>query len=248
MKQALIFCFLLLSAALRAQHDAHHDSTMKNTVRINITPMLVTGRLASFTAGYERVITPHQSISANIGHLELPPVITTAAGNPVQWVSSLRNTGFIVSADYRFYFKRNRYAIPDGLYWGPYAAYYYFDKKARAELYLNGQLQATADIQTYFSMATLGLELGYQFVLGKRWTLDLILIGPGVGFYDLNFIIDADANLQGNPEYYQGIYDALISIFPAIGQLFERQEFDTKGAKSFNGLGYRMVIQVGFRF
>lgn len=243
----IIATFGLLVPGLHAQKFVP-DTSHKNTIRINLTPILVTSRLGSFTVGYERVIKPRQSVSANVGHLQLPPVITTNEGDPVKWINNLRNTGFVAAVDYRFYFKRNRYTAPDGLYWGPYAAYYYFDNKARVELVKNNVVEASANLQTYLSMATVGVQLGYQFVLGKRWTIDMILIGPGIGFYSLDIKIDADGQITGDEGYYQGVYDALVSIFPAIEQLFEQQDISARGAKSFNGLGYRMVLQVGYRF
>ncbi len=249
MKQTVLVLttLLFLSCSLSAQ-EAHHDTTFKNTVRINVTPVLITGQLGSFTMGYERVLGKHQTISANIGHLQLPTLITTKDGSPVKWISNLRNTGFIGSLDYRFYFKRNRYAVPDGLYWGPFVTYYYFDNKAGVELFKNDVAQGSAEVQTYLSALMVGVQLGYQFVLGKRWTIDLILLGPGVGFYDLQMGIDADAQLEGDPEYLQGVYDALVSVFPGAEKLFDEQRIDAKGTSSFNGAGFRYVFQVGFRF
>jgi hypothetical protein len=198
--------------------------------------------------GYERVLNKRQSISANIGHLQLPTLITTKEGSPVEWISNLRNTGFVGSLDYRFYFKRNRYAIPDGLYWGPFMTYYYFDNKAAIELFKNDVAQGSAEVQTYLSALMVGVQLGYQFVLGDHWTIDLILLGPGIGFYDLQLGIDADAQLEGDPEYLQGVYDALVSIFPGAERLFEEQVIKENGSSSFNGAGFRYVVQVGFRF
>jgi hypothetical protein len=224
------------------------DTSHKNTIRINITPLLVTSKPGSLVFGYERILKEQQSFSLNIGHLQLPTLITTKSGSPVNWISNIRNTGFIAAADYRFYFNRNRYTAPDGLYWGPYIAYYYFDNKSRVELVNTNQINAKADIQTYFSMLNVGVQLGYQFVLGKRWTLDLILIGPGMGFYNLAMNLKADGDIDGDAEYLQGAYDALISIFPAMQQLFEERNIQASGTQSFNGLGYRMVVQVGFRF
>lgn len=198
--------------------------------------------------GYERVLFGRQTISANVGHLQLPTIITTKQGSPVEWISNLRNTGFIAAVDYRFYFKRNKYAAPDGLYWGPYMTYYYIDNKARIELIDNNIAQGTADIQTYLNMTTFGLQLGYQFVLGKRWTIDVVTAGPGVGFYKLQMAIDANGSIEGNEDYLQGVYDALVSLFPGAAQLFEEQKVDVSGKKSFSGLGFRALVQVGFRF
>ena len=238
----LIFGFGVLA------QEAHHDTTMKNTVRINITPMLLTGP-ASFTAGYERVLWKRQTISANLGHLQLPAIITTPEGSPVEWVSSVRNTGLIASLDYRFYFSRNKYAVPDGLYWGPYATFYYIDNAAEINLFENDLFEGGARVQTYASMFMVGVQLGYQFVLWKRWTLDFILAGPAVGMYNLEMTIKAQGDInEDNEDYLQGVYDAIVSLFPGAATLFEEQKISSSGSTRFNSIGYRYLIQIGFRF
>lgn len=239
---------LLIAIGVHAQPVMAVDTALHNIVRINITPLVVTSKLGSISVGYERVLRQHQSISANIGHWQLPTIITTEEGDPVHWIANLHNSGFLASVDYRFYFKRNRYTAPDGLYWGPYSTYYYLDNKARVDLFENQVAQGEAEVQTYVNMFIVGAQLGYQFVLGKRWTVDLILFGPGFGFYNLKVNLKSKGELIADADYLQGVYDALVAIFPAVEQLFDEQTIQAKGATSFNGLGYRMAVQVGFRF
>ncbi len=244
----VLSCLLLfISREMKAQ-DAYPDKAFKNTIRLNITPVLLTTKVESATFGYERVVGSHQSFSVNLGHLKLPDIIRTGADSPVEWKNNLRNTGFIIAGDYRFYFKRNRYQAPDGLYWGPYAAYYYMDNKSRVELKDGNNIEGSAELQTYFNMLHAGVQLGYQFVFWDRWTLDLVLIGPGMGFYGGSVILHSDVQITGDEEYVQGAFDAISSIFPALGSLLEKKELSTNGDFKFNSIGYRMVVQVGFRF
>ncbi len=246
--RAILLAAVFLVGLNTSAQEAHHDTTHKNTIRINITPMLITG-LGSSTLGYERVLWKRQTISANLGHLQLPPVISTPDGSPVEWVSSVRNTGMIASVDYRFYFSRNKYAVPDGLYWGPYATFYYIDNAAEINLFENQVFDGGARVQTYASMLMVGLQLGYQFVLWKRWTLDFIVAGPAVGFYDLKMRIKAQGDInEENEDYLQGVYDAIVSIFPGAATLFEEQEISSSGSTRFNSIGYRYLVQIGFRF
>ena len=243
----LIIFIVFLSVPLIGQ-EIHPDTSFKNTVRLNLTPLLVTARAESATVGYERLLKKNQSFSANIGHLSLPALVTTKEGSPVEWISSIRNTGFIVSADYRFYFKRNRYLAPDGLYWGPYMAYYYADKASRVNLLENNAVQAASDVQAYMNIFHAGLQLGYQFVFWDRWTLDLILVGPGFGFYGGQISVDPDIEISGDEEYIQEIFDALKEIFPASQTLLDERTVSTSGSFGFQAIGYRMAVQVGFRF
>lgn len=238
----------MFSQAQTKAQEVYPDTALKNSIRLNLTPLLVTSSAESATLGYERIIGNQQSFSINLGHLSLPALVTTEDGSPVEWISNLRNTGFIASADYRFYFKRNRYFAPDGLYWGPYAAYYYIDKASRINLIENEAIQGTAVVQTYFNMFNVGLQLGYQFVFWDRWTLDLVLLGPGMGFYSGQVSLDPDVQLSDDKEYLQGVFDALKEIYPGAATLIQDQEINSKGDFNFRALGYRMVVQFGYRF
>lgn len=244
----IILSFPLLFIQSLSAQEVYPDTSFKNTVRLNITPILVTGRSGSVTVGYERLVGSHQSFSANLGHLSLPSIITTKEGSPVEWINSKRNTGFIVSGDYRFYFNRNRYQAPDGLYWGPYVTYYYMDNLSSVELSKDDIIQGSADIQAYLNMVNVGVQLGYQFVFWDRWTLDLVLIGPGMGFYSGQMTLTPDFQISGDGEYLEGAYDALNSLLPGFGSLIKNKELSTNGKFQFRSLGYRMAVQVGFRF
>lgn len=243
---ALFFIACTLSAV--AQKLTPQPEAYKNTVRINVTPILVTGSVNSFTLGYERVLKPHLSISANIGHLQLPRIINTKTNAPIQFTKSKENTGFLASADLRFYFKRNRYTAPDGLYWGPYFTYYKFLNESNLNLKENNSVKGTGVLSTDLGIAMAGVQLGYQFVLGKHWTIDFIFMGPGVGFYDASLRLETDVQIDENAEYVQGAYDALVAIFPGAATLLQDREIAKKGSTSFTSAGFRYVLQVGFRF
>lgn len=242
-----LFICLGTTAMLLAQ-GTPPDPDHKNTIRVNLTPLLVTTQIQSTTVGYERVLWDHQTISLNIGQLSLPNLISTSNDSPIEWISSDKNSGIILSADYRFYFKRNRYLAPDGLYWGPYTALYTMNNSSLIKLRSNGAIQGTATLETNFSIVHAGLQLGYQFVFWKRWTLDLVLFGPGMGFYSGKMELDPDVQINGDEEYLQGAFDALKSLYPAVGSLIENKSLEADGEFTFRSIGYRMAVQVGFRF
>ena len=159
----------------------------------------------------------------------------------------MRNSGFLASADYRFYFSRNKYAIPDGLYWGPYATYYYFDYGSEVNVFKTDVISGDGRIQSYLNMVMVGVQMGYQFVLWDRFTVDFILIGPAVGFYNAQLHLGGDISVE-DEEYMQGVWDALVSIFPGMDQLIGEGALETNGSFRHNGLGFRYVIQIGYRF
>lgn len=242
--------FVLLAVTtlgLHAQEEAHHDTTYRNTIRLNLTPLVING-LGNYVVGYERVLGPRRSFSVNTGRLALPDLIPITDSSSYQWKNVNHNRGFSFAADYRMYFtKRNRFAIPDGLYWGPFATYYYFDNNTTILLGPESAA-AEAELQTNIHMVMVGVELGYQLVFHDRWTVDLILAGPAVGFYNLDMTLAADANIDPENPYVQGAYDALLGMFPGLGKLLDDDELRTNGNGSTWGGGFRYVFQVGYRF
>ncbi len=246
MKNPLLFLLLVWTSVAPAQ-EPHHDTTFRNTVRFNLTPLVLSGP-GNYVFGYERVLNRKHSFSVNTGVLALPELVPVSDSAAYEWKTTNHNRGFSFAADYRSYFtRRNRFAIPDGLYWGPYTTFYYFDNNTSIQFTEDGQL-LNATIQTYAHMAMLGVELGYQAVLGDRWTVDLILAGPALGFYNLDMTLHADSNIDPDNPYIEGAYDALVGMFPGLNKLVDDEELRANGTGTTWGLGFRYVFQVGYRF
>jgi hypothetical protein len=243
MPRTILLILAFASFGLHAQ-EAHHDTTFKNTIRFNLTPLVING-LGNYVVGYERVVNPRRSFSVNTGVLalaELAPVSDSAA---YDWKNVNHNRGFSFAADYRFYFtKRNRFAIPDGLYWGPFTTFYNFDNNTSI-LTPNGD---EARLQTNVNMLMVGVQLGYQIVFKDRWTVDLILAGPAVGWYNLDMTLSSDIDIHNSSDYYQTAYDALSRMFPVLTTLVVDDELRLNGRGSTWGGGFRYVFQVGYRF
>ena len=238
---ALIICF---SAVSSYAQEARHDTTLKNTVRFNLTPLVING-LGNYVVGYERVLDGRRSFSVNSGLLSLAELRPVSDSASYDWKKVNHNRGFSFAADYRSYFtKRNRFAIPDGLYWGPFSTYYYFDNNT--SLLAPGGYDIR--LQTYVNMLMIGAELGYQFVFNDRWAVDLILVGPAVGWYKLDMTLTSDVDIGNSSEFYQQFYEALSRMFPALSKLIKDEELRVNGNGSTWGGGFRYVFQVGYRF
>ena len=244
----LFLMFFTLNVFETRAQEVYPDTSFKNTIRLNITPLIVTSNIASATLGYERMINDRQSFSINMGHLRTSNLLPESLDKFIQIEQSKKNTGFLVAGDYRFYFSRNKYRAPDGLYWGPYAAYYFIDKQAMVHLNEGETFVGTAEFQAQLSMGHIGFQLGYQFVFWDRWTLDLILFGPGIGLYSGELIMNTNVDINEEEEYLQGAFDAIKALYPAIGSLIKNNELSASGEFAFRTLGYRMVVQIGFRF
>lgn len=251
MKAKLLFLGLLCFSLFGYGQE---DSSLvvphyKNVIRYNLTPTAVLGH-GSYVFGYERVLKPHRSFSVNVGFIQLPRI----GGNLLDSLRVDRVTkrnGISFAADYRFYFKkRNKRFAPDGLYWGPYLTTYYFDTHTDIQVFEGGGLKGSLEAQSDMTFIMAGVELGYQFTLGKkqRWTVDLVLAGPSLRYDIINIKASARYDGEINDEYLNGIIDALTTIIPGFGELARDGEINTRGFNRGFGVGYRYVVQVGFRF
>ena len=212
-----------------------------------MTPMAVVGP-KSLVLGYERIVKPWQSFSINIGYLELAPY-TNEDGEVIEFFDESKDGGFDISADYRFYFKkRNKFAAPDGLYWGPYAAYYGLWKDASVKIIDNGVIKNSANMDGSFHMISGGVQLGYQFVIKERFTIDLILMGPSLTYYSLDATLDFELDVNPDDPIYKEIYDKILAESPTLANFVKNKEFSAGGRLKFLSYGFRYGIQLGYRF
>jgi hypothetical protein len=166
--------------------------------------------------------------------------------------SILNENGFHISGDYRFYLsKLNKYNAPRGVYIGPYYSYNTFDKQHRWEFTKEGTTTPQmVDTDLRINIHTVGFELGYQFVFWKRLAVDMILIGPGVAAYKLKADVGGNLSDEDRQLFFDKLNEALKDKFPGYSGTVgnDTGEFQKTGVKSTTSLGYRYMIQIGYRF
>jgi hypothetical protein len=241
----------LLSNQLFAQQDTvvKQEKHFKNTVRFNITNPLIFGG-KTLILGYERTLGDHQSICIDGGPLTLPKLLpgTINVNDSIQLASNSTEKGYHLSAEYRFYLKNeNKYNSPRGVYLAPYVSYNYFNRKNTWTL---NTVKANGDVTTDFTLtvATLGGELGYQFVLWKRVAIDLILIGPGMAKYSIKTKLDTTLDPDDETALFKKINDRLADKIPGYSLVIDDTEYETKGTTNTTSIGFRYMINLGFRF
>src|SRR5688572_15777181 len=177
MKSVFLFMLALQSLlqGLIAQEKMEGEKTYKNTLRFNITnPVILSTKSLIF--GYERLMNNRQSFSVNLGQASFPS-LNIISTDSLSAHTNAAEKGFNFSFDYRFYLpKQNKYDAPRGVYIGPFYSYNFNEKKNEWTLKSsNGGTPRTIETKTWFSIHTIGLELGYQFILWRRISLDMIL-------------------------------------------------------------------------
>jgi hypothetical protein len=94
--------------------DSAWTAARKNIVRYNLSSAAVFGFDNAIIFGYERLLSPKQSFSINIGQAGLPKVLQLETDS-FRLGSNQVNSDLNLSADYRFYLaKENRYPAPRG--------------------------------------------------------------------------------------------------------------------------------------
>ncbi len=248
----MLLTFLVLgSGSIYAQQsDTGYSwkSAKKNIIRYNLSSALLFGFDKTIILGYERLLKPNRSISINAGSTALPKLVNLSFDS-LQVKTDAKNTGFNFSVDYRFYLgKLNKYNAPRGVYVGPYYSFNQWNRTNDISFLTTSGSEKLAKSEMDFNLNMVGAELGYQFVFWKRATLDLVLIGPGVGFYNIK--AKAEGNLSEAEK--EKLQDALIQIieekFPGMNYVLSDKEFTGSGTLKTSSVGFRYLIHIGFLF
>jgi hypothetical protein len=216
----------------------------KNSIMINLSnPMLISDQFQII--GYERVLPNNQSFTINIGKFSIPK-FTGDLADTLGLNTDYKDKGFHFSTDYRFYLKKeNRHAAPRGVYLAPYYTYNHLTREN--SWIVDGRIDAVYTDIT-FNIHTLGAELGYQFIFWDRVALDLILMGPGFGFYGVKAEVGTDLDPNEESEFFNKLNEILADKIPGYDKVIEAGEFSKKGTYNVESIGFRYLIRVGYRF
>ncbi len=235
----LFFCVL-------GKVDAQPEDR-KNTVRFNITnPLLFGGK--AVVVGYERKLSSHQTLSLNIGRMALPAFGLGILSDSLSLTNNSADRGFHLSTEYRFYLRNeNKHEAPRGVYVGPYYSYNRFARSnSWSFISTNFNGEVTTDLDLGIHMV--GVELGYQFVFANRVTLDLILIGPGLGSYSVKASLNTNLDPDEKSVFFQELNDYLADQIPGYNLVLDEATFRDSGSLRKTTFGFRYLINIGIRF
>ena len=114
------------------------------------------------------------------------------------------------------------------------------------EVDVNGTKEQ-ANLNSEFNVFNVGFQLGYQFVLKERWTIDIAFAGPSISHYKYKMRFD------GNPAFNQDdikndIILDLLDRYPFLKDVVNNKEATSSGDLDTWGAGYRYQLTVGYRF
>jgi hypothetical protein len=245
-RSALLLSLSLITLLLSGQYKIDTANTKKNTIRVNITNPMIFGDKYN-VVGYERLIGKNQSFSVNFGRFAMPKFFDDKIDS-IQLQRGFSDRGLNFAIDYRFYlFSLNRFSAPRGIYVGPYYAYNFLE---RTNTWALNTVDYTGDVvsKVRFNANLVGAQLGYQFVIRNRLAIDIILMGPGVWFYNVKSTLDTDLSPDQEAELYKKINDLLAEKLPGHEIVLSPSDGYKKGTVTTSSVGYRYIVHIGFRF
>jgi len=245
----ILLQFLILSGlqTIYGQEEKLETKNLKNSIKLNITNPMIFGTQC-YMIGYERTIGNHQSFSVNIGRFSLPRIFNINTDSIKELSQATHSRGFHISGDYRFYLsKENKYNSPHGVYIGPYTTYNSYSR----DISLTANTQSfTGDLNANFNfrVASVGFQLGYQFVFWKRVSLDMVLFGPGVAAYKVKTELSTTLDPDQEAQVFQKINEALNEKIPGYDLALNPGSFEKTGSLRTTSAGFRYIVMVGIRF
>jgi hypothetical protein len=240
----LLLSSLAFSVSAQSRDSVSKKKSYKNIIKVNLTSNIL---YKSPLIEYERIVKKNQSFSVQFGLVALP-FGSSKGSDSLYYESSVKKSGYSITADYRFYLaKENKDPAPHGVYIGPYVGYYNFDNERNMRI---GKSPDALLLSTQAQVLSIGAQLGYQFVLGKKknWTIDCIVVGPSLTKYAVSMKLDGNIDPSKIDETLQKILEGIASKYPLVGDLLKDQEVDFKGKSDTWSAGFRYSIHLGYRF
>jgi hypothetical protein len=239
-----MFLILMLSAQNLHAQDSLVSRVRKNIIKVDITSYWLYRNAIVFS--YERVVKPNQTFAITAGYQQFP-ALKGPLGDTVSVNKQTNASGLKLGAEYRFYLKKeNKYNAPHGVYLGPYVSYHNYSNGRTIEVNNDGTPE-TAELNTDLNILNIGVQLGYQFVLNNRWTIDLVFVGPSLSNYSLRARLDGNYTFDPD-EITNEVILALIDKYPGFEELINEGELKGTGQMNKWGYGYRYQLQVGYHF
>jgi hypothetical protein len=236
---------VLISVSVAASGQKKDSVRHLNTIRVDLTSNMLYSQALIFS--YERVVKKNQSFVITAGPEKFPSI--RSFGDNIEVKKDHKKAGVKIGGEYRFYLrKENKYPAPRGVYLGPYVSYHNFHNDRLLSVENADGSIVDANFKAKLNVLNIGAQLGYQFIIGNRWAIDLMFIGPSVSRYSAKLSMDGDFSELQLDEAQQEIVDKLVEKFPLLKDIVNEESVSVNGKNSAWSAGWRYQFQIGYHF
>jgi len=243
------YTFLLLVVLIASVCTAQKQDTLparRNIIKLNLTTRWLYSN--STVLSYERITRPHQSFAVMAGVVNFPTIADF--GSRIKVKEETKKRGYVYGGEYRFYLmKENKFAAPHGVFIGPYMNFFHFSNHRNLTYTSPGTTTSSSALMKMdLNVLNIGAQLGYQFVIKNRWTIDLVFIGPSISNYSVKIDLDGDFDVSEEEILESEILSALVDRFPLVGDLLTDKAVKAHGKTERWAPGFRYQFNVGYHF
>jgi hypothetical protein len=221
--------------------------TFSGFAQENVIKMGVTGvNYGDFSLSYERAVTPKSAINFTIGYLNpnasLFNFLEETDSSSGMTLREL-GTGFHTSFDYKFYTGKNEGI--KGFYIAPYLRFLNYNST------FSDKIDTTYfDVDLRFSSIGLGFQLGYQWIVFDKVSIDWYFLGVNCA-YMFPKVVYTTANKSSFD--YSSIKDDVSEVLDAFSYLQKNLIQESSSKNLTNWLpafvpGIRTGISIGYAF
>lgn len=247
----LAFAFSFVMPMLFAQ-DADIEKYLRkregilypNNIKINTIAL----PLDNISLVYERGIIPRLSASLGLSYKYSGgmPRIVTATSDILSFQIDEIN-GFGITPELRYYIKTCNDRLLEGLYFGLYFRYTQYETNAHFSYApVGGTIEINSAGLKYIEYST-GITLGYQLMLWKRFSIDLLMFGPRFSNISVGYEFEEVASQEFLDELSETINET-INRFGLDYTVELEQQGGGKAKTSFSFMNVRFGISLGFAF
>ncbi len=221
--------------------------TFSGFAQENVVKMSVTGlSYGDFSLSYERAVTPKSAINFTVGYIN-PNVSLLNSFEKTETSSGMvlrkLGSGFHTSFDYKFYLSEGEGI--KGFYIAPYLRFLNFNSTFSDEID-----KTYFDVDLRFSSIGLGFQMGYQWIVFDKVTIDWYFLGVN-GAYMFPKLVYSIANNSGFD--YSSIKDDVYDVLNGFGYLQNGLIQESSSKNLTNWLpafvpGIRSGISIGYAF
>ena len=237
LKKSFVLIALFMVSFPAFSQEAEEETMYKNEIGMDIIDLID----GTFQVSYERALGEHFSINLGIGYKTEEGLIQLSGiDKPRLKTDNITYHGLKFVPEVRYYINKTRSNRLDGFYFGAYL------KNVKYQSDFKGVYTDSENIDYDFlfdaklRMTSLGFMVGYKLPIGKRFTLDFLIAGPGVVWHDYTM-----KNKKDLPdEFYDDLNEALNNYFGSIdiefrlSQINERVDFILPSFRYGVSLGY----------